>query len=624
MAAEYETAELEFFKWLPGAVAPTIVQDIRRSYIQINALLIKFNALPRALMGVKTVNEVEYALRRVKDIFANKKLRNTAVSLLSSYLTYLQRDENISIEQETSRTIEVQSSWVKSTLKNVWKFEGTVPIFCAIAGVPIEGKNWARILVSITEHEISNPMLKGLYEHPLVYARKGRPYFMSERIEGLNCTQLSNGYWICLNYSIPQLITMIWTLCLICGYTADQIVLYGIPKQCKTGTNKGDTEGGQKEGNNFSSRRGISIEKLEQYLISTSLKGATVEEMIRDLQPGAAVLPTVAALDGSMNIISMPGNRYVHVSSFVDLDEAEEVMRRILKTHFVQFGGYSNSQLLFGAAAQELSLFLNDNDCENIDSVYAIARFLFEKKGAVGASYKFFTPHIFEKEPDYPMNLRGLMIHLARNNGGILYVSDAKDYLNKVLLNYGSIGQLLQLGSSNTFLIYDSERYLLSESLEINDAWCCRMRSRLDDLFRNANVAYIIPRDISAEWLTTLPSLPHNLNWTHLLLQEVLRKYPSIGFKSISSCLSQSHDTLAAAFVPAESQLQTFPDIVTLFMEEHFQLPIRMSSEELRQELRKAGMLENGEMIYSLSKALDDYRFAWSNENKTVYVRGNK
>ena len=51
---------------------------------------------------------------------------------------------------------------------------------------------------------------------------------------------------------------------------------------------------------------------------------------------------------------------------------------------------------------------------------------------------------------------------------------------------------------------------------------------------------------------------------------------------------------------------------------------MRMPGEELRLELRNAGMLENSEMIYALPKALSDYRFAWSNENKTVYVRGNK
>lgn len=269
-------------------------------------------------------------------------------------------------------------------------------------------------------------------------------------------------------------------------------------------------------------------------------------------------------------------------------------------------------------------MLLNDNDCDNIDAVYAIARFFFEKKAVTGTPYKFSMPHIFEKEPDYPMTLRGLMINLARSNGGLLYASDAKDYLQKTMLTYGGIGQLLQLGSSNTFLIYDSDRYFLSESLGIDDAWCLRMHDRLDDLFRKANVAYVIPRDINATWLTTLPSLPHGLDWTLLLLQEVLDKYPAIGFKSISPDLNQTLDTLAAAFVPVDSPLQTFPDVVTLFMEEHHDLPMRMPGEDLRLELRDAGMLENGEMIYALPKALNDYRFAWSNENKTVYVRGNK
>ena len=129
---------------------------------------------------------------------------------------------------------------------------------------------------------------------------------------------------------------------------------------------------------------------------------------------------------------------------------------------------------------------------------------------------------------------------------------------------------------------------------------------------------------LNATWLTTLPSLPHGLDWTLLLLQEVLDKYPAIGFKSISPDLNQTLDTLAAAFVPVDSPLQTFPDVVTLFMEEHHDLPMRMPGEDLRLELRDAGMLENGEMIYALPKALNDYRFAWSNENKTVYVRGNK
>ena len=627
LAETINPAEQKFFQWLANAVTPTILKDIRKSYAQINFLLIKSRVLSQALTGITSTGEVEFALHRTKKIFANKRLRNITVQLLAAYIFYLREKESTPVEAKTSqKTFEIQPSWIKYDFKNAQSFERTAPVYCAIAGVSIEGKNWARILVNLTEQELArhNSAIDRLYKESLIAENKGCPYLLEERLDGLHCAQLSNGYWVCINYSIPSLMEMIRTLCVKCGYTEEQIILYGETKASVSGRKAKTTSVEKKDETLTSNGYGISIEKSEAYLRSAGLQGATVKDLINVVQPNATVSSTTSALDNSMNIIAMPGNRYVHIDSFVDLDEAEESLGRILQTHFAQFGGYSNNQLLFGAASQELSMFLNDNDCENIDAVYAIARFLFEKKAVAGTPYKFSTPHIFEKEPDYPMTLRGLMIHLARSNGGLLYASDAKDYLQKTMLTYGGIGQLLQLGSSNTFLIYDSDRYLLSESLGIDDAWCLRMHDRLDDLFRKANVAYVIPRDINAAWLTTLPSLPHGLDWTHLLLQEVLDKYPAIGFKSISPDLNQTHDTLAAAFVPVDSPLQTFPDVVTLFMEEHHTLPVRMPGEDLRLELRDAGMLENGEMIYALPKALNDYRFAWSNENKTVYVRGNK
>lgn len=626
MAENKNTAELDFFQWLPAAVTASVLADIKKSYAQLNILLIKSKVLPQALTDITSIDEVEFALRRTKRTFANKRLRYSVTQLLSAYITYLREKKAPHDEPEdVPGAVDVQPDWIRFDFANSQSFANTFPIHCSIDGVLIEGKNWARILIGITERELAkhNPAMDGLYKESLITAKKGCPYLLEKRIEGLHCAQLSNGNWVCVNYSIPRLIEMIRALCLRCRYTEDQIVLYGVPKYSSTGETKSSPVK-KKCKTSATSGYGIPIEKSETFLQSAGLLGATTKEIIKAVQPDAAMSSTAAALNGSMNVIAMPGNRYVHVDCFVDLDEAEETMGRILKTHFAQFDGYSNNQLLFGAASQELSMFLNDNDCENIDKVYAIARFLFEKKAVAGASYKFSPPHIFEKEPDYPMTLRGLMIHLARSNGGLLYASDAKDYLQKTMLTYGGIGQLLQLGSSNTFLIYDSDRYLLSESLGIDEVWCMRMHDHLDDLFRKANVAYVIPRDINTDWLTTLPLLPHGLNWTRLLLQEVLDKYPAIGFKSITPDLNQTYDTLAAAFVPIDSPLQTFPDVVTLFMEEHHDLPMRMPGENLRLELRDAGMLENGEMIYALPKALNDYRFAWSNENKTVYVRGNK
>ena len=620
-------AEQAFFQWLPTAVTPAVLKDIQKSYAQINALLIKSRALTQTLSNVTSTDEVESALRRTKKTFSNKRLRNTAVQLLAAYIVYLREKENAPVETGASqKTVEMHPSWIKYDFTNAQSFERTAPVYCVIAGVPIEGKNWARILVSITERELArhNTAMDGLYKESLIAAKKDRPYLLEKRLDGLHCAQLSNGYWICINYSIPRLMEMIRALCIRCGYTDEQIVLYGEAK-ASASDRKAQTSPAEKKSEALTSNgSGVSIEKSEAYLRSVGLQGATVKELIKAVQPDAAVSSTASALDGSMNIITMPGNRYVHVDSFVDLDEAEEALGRILRTHFAHFGGYSNNQLLFGAASQELSMFLNDNDCENIDAVYAIARFLFEKKAVAGAPYKFTMPHIFEKEPDYPMTLRGLMIHLARSNGGLLYASDAKDYLQKTKLTYGGIGQLLQIGSSNTFLMYDEDRYLLSESIGINETWCLRMHDRIDDLFRKANVAYVIPRDISEAWLNMLPALPQGLCWTRLLLQEVLDKYPAIGFKSISADLNQTHHTLAAAFVPVDSPLQSFPDVVSLFMEERHPLPMRMPGEELRLELRDAGMLEAGEMIYALPKALNDYRFAWTDENKTVLVRGNK
>lgn len=616
MEEKQKAAESEFFQWLPSAISPVVLEDIRKSYLQINSILIKTKVLPQPLTNITLIGTIEDALRVTKKTFANKRLRNTAIKLLSAYLAYLREKKNTIPESKAHPHIEIQQDWIRFNFSNSSDFERTVPTYCSIDGEVITGKNWARILVGITELEIkrNNSALADLYKLPLVTQRKERPYMMKRKIDGLNCAQLTNGYWININHSIPRLMELIQALCLHCGYKKEQVYIYGIPKEATSRDGRRPAK---------LSANIIPIEKIEEHLKTYDLHGATAKELVDALQPGSAISPMIQKLDDCMSVICMPGNRYVHADCFVDLDEAEALFGNILETHFAQFGGYSNNQLLFGAATRDLSMFLNDNDCENIDAVYALAKFFFEKRAVAGRPYKFSTPHIFKTEPDYPMTLRGLMIRLARSNGGILYASEAKDYLQKTMLTYGGIGQLLQIGSSNTFLMYDAERYLLSDNLEINDAWCLQMHKRIDDLFRRANVAYVIPRDISTAWLSTLPALPQGLEWTHLLLQEVLEKYPSIGFKSISPDLNQTYDTLAAAFVPIDSPLQSFPDVVTLFMEERHKLPLRMEGEDLRIELRDAGMLEGGEMIYALPKALDDYRFAWSNENKTVYVRGN-
>ena len=611
-----KAAEQNFLTWLPSTMPPYAVQDIINSYKSISAMLVQKKALPQTLFATTQIDQIEYALRQVKGIFGSKKTRVISQKLLTAYLSYLEEKKNTA-PAEPKPAIEIQENWLKFDFTNSSQFEKTAPAYCSVKGTEFGAKTWARILVELVEHEIANnnPTLDILYKQPLLANRNDRPFLLMKKIEGLNCTELSNGYWLNINYGIPRLMELIQAFLLHCGYSKNDVSIYGMPKESAS-TAKRDTSAAKSSGN------GVSIEKAEAFLQAAELNGATVQEIINAVQPGAAFSPTRITLDESPNCIAMPNGRYVHTDAFIDLDVAKETMTKILQTHFAQFGGYSNSKLLFGAASHDLSLFLNDNDCEDADSVYALAQYFFGKNKE-DAVYTFSYPHIFEKNPDFPPTLKGLMINLARANDGVLRSEDAKNYLDKTMLSYGSLGQLLQRSSSDTFLYYDENRFLLTEKIGIDANWIQAFHDKLDALFRQADVAYVIPRDIKDNWLNTLPSLPQGLPWTILLLQEVLRNFPDIGFRPITAQLSQASDTIAAAIAPAESVLQTFPDIVTLYMQEKYTLPRRMACEELRQILLEAGMLEGGELIYAMHKALNDFRFVWTDENKSVLVRGN-
>lgn len=619
MPKNIKLAEQDFFNWLPTIMSCSAIDKVRKSYKIINAMLVQKKMLNQALVVTTQIIQVEKAIKRLNSAFGNKKIRNNALKLLMTYASYLKENNNSKFPKNRLINTKTKKNWIYFNFTNSKQFENTIPVFCSINGQEYEEKNWVRILVSIVEHELTlnKIVLKKLYKTSLVGSRKRRPFFLKNKIEGLHCSKLSNGYWINVNYNIPNLMMQIEKFCIFCGYNKKQLKIYGILKNKKIKSKRNNKTVTSKIVSNE-----INVEAVEEYLTSLGLNGATVQDIIGNVKPSASTYSMQNILNEDMNVIFMPDDRYVHISAFVDMNDAEKGMYKILQTHFAQFGGYSNNKLLFGAASHDLSMFLNDNNCEDVNSTYALAQYFFSKKQKNEKLY-FSFPHIFQSEPDYPPNLKGLMIKLARVNDGVLCVDEAKSYLQKTKISFGNMNQLLQLSSSNTFVLYDSNRYLLTEKIGINKEWILELHNRLDDLFRQADVAYVIPRDIKTTWLKTLPLLPNGINWTILFLQEILRICTDVGFRYITTGLHQSRDTIASAIVPVNSLLQSFPDIVTLFMQEHYALPKRMSSEELRHELCEVGMLNGYELIRTLHKALNDYRFSWTDGNKNVYVRGN-
>ena len=228
MSEMLQSMEKNFFVWSKSVFTPFIFEEMKASYKIINTILLQKKALPVSLCAVTDLNQITKAIKQLNSVFANKKLRGSAAKLLNAYAKYLKEKNSRGKED----VVEVQKNWLRYNFNNAQSFVRTYPAYCCIDGVKYEGKNWARILVALVEHEISNnnSKLQPLYEKSLSGSKNGQPFFLKEKLEKINCDELSNGYWVNINYGIPTLVNLIVTFSLYCGYKQSQIILYGIPK----------------------------------------------------------------------------------------------------------------------------------------------------------------------------------------------------------------------------------------------------------------------------------------------------------------------------------------------------------------------------------------------------------
>lgn len=300
------------------------------------------------------------------------------------------------------------------------------------------------------------------------------------------------------------------------------------------------------------------------------------------------------------------------LDDIIDLEEGKNGIREILNTHFLALYGYSNVGILWSAAQNSLSMFLNDNAINSVDD---FGRFLVR---AFKNEFVFSLPHLWKNEPDYPRSSRGLIINLARQHGGVVTRTQIDDFFSRIKLTSLYNSFVLDKGQ---LLFCDKEKFILTATVNPSTERCSLIAKALNTLFSYENTHFIVLRDISSSWFSRLPELPNGLQWTPLLLQELLRICPELGYRIISPDLrGQALDTVGAAIVPSKSEIETFADIVHRFSYRKYKLPFKLSAEELRLDLREAGMLDGNELIYNMHKALKDYRFAFSDENRTVMI----
>jgi len=300
------------------------------------------------------------------------------------------------------------------------------------------------------------------------------------------------------------------------------------------------------------------------------------------------------------------------LDDIIDLEEGKKCLREILETHFLTLYGYSNIGIVWSAAQNSMSMFLNDNAINSDDDLW---RFLVR---AFKNDFIFSSPHIWHNPPDYPQSSKGLVINLARHNGGVVTREQIDNYFTKIKLTSLTNSFVLD---KEQLLFYDKSKFILTETVNPNTDCCSQIAKALNTLFSSENTQYIVLRDIKSEWFSGLPGLNNGLPWTPLLLQELLRICPNIGYKVILPSLQrQALDTIGAAIVPVKKEIETFADVVHLFCLKEYKLPHKLSAEELRLKLREVGMIEGNELIYNMHKALRDYRFAFSDENRTLMI----
>lgn len=385
--------------------------------------------------------------------------------------------------------------------------------------------------------------------------------------------------------------------------------------ECGGGYSECDTD---TEDNYDDMRQGIkenAYDSVESIIKKADIYGITTEEIASQIN--RTPWPLRQYLRTMEYAIEVPGDIFIHADNIIDLAENKSILDGILKKQFDRLHGYSNSYLLYEAATITLSMFLNDNGIDSPERCYGIVRYLFEKKEK---KYVFGGDrHIWKKNADFPMTNPGVMMNYIRECGGKASKEQCEDFLQKTKLTNIGINHLLAVGSSERVMFYGDDEYVLIDTLFMEEDWIDEFKQSMKKLFDHS--AYVILREINQSWFMTLPKLANGLRWNLPLFQDLIKKYlPE--YRLITANENQGLETIRAGMVAEDSVIEDFADLVYARMleDQTVKLPLRISKENLRQKLIEYQMIKGSELIYTMPKALDDPKFAWSTDGDSVLI----
>ncbi len=171
-----------------------------------------------------SIEEFEKAKKLLCDLpnftDANQYKHNSLSAALKAYEDYLK-----SISNDGSCNLKITNNDLVVDFNHTELCAWSSPISCNIDGISIQVGTWRDLLKNIIEEFIArgNECVTRLFTESL-FKRSSQPFFLKEHPKG-RAKQLSNGYWIYINYSIPQLVDIIGKLCTYCGYSTDDVII---------------------------------------------------------------------------------------------------------------------------------------------------------------------------------------------------------------------------------------------------------------------------------------------------------------------------------------------------------------------------------------------------------------
>ena len=360
------------------------------------------------------------------------------------------------------------------------------------------------------------------------------------------------------------------------------------------------------------------ISKIEKFVLQADMDGVSYDDVKNAMNITMASCKQY--ISAAPHIVNISG-KLIHEEAFVDWEEGASQLEEIIDKLMKKNNGYISAAQLYEYARTDLNMFLNDNDINDEQSVFDIARHLFELNG-YHDKYCVFSgnSHISKKENAVTSNLQ-LIMKYAEEKGGVFAFSSLVEYLEGVGIHTGNLRTQMKIPSEPIFFYYVEGLIIYANSMNIDTEWMAAVNIALKDLFTDVG-DHIILRDIPEIWFERLPELPKRLPWTALLLQSVLRCYnKELGASTIPAMAGQSLDTLHTMLVSKDCPIRDFGDVVISFLLDNSIKQRDFEAEELRKLLANAGIIQGNELLWNMPKALqNDSRFGWNIAGDHVIV----